>query len=99
MGSFINNITEFDLEGEIRKYRQEFNDKEPDPNHENRFLSKLYKRFKKFISIVPYLLRVLIVTIFIFIVSVIIWDNFIRKDRHDITLKEKIISTFENTIK
>lgn len=99
MGSFIHNVTEFDLEDKIRKHRQEFNDNEPNPNHENRFLSKLYNRFKKIISIVPYLLRVLFVTIFIFIVSIIIWNNFIRKDRHDITLKEKIISTYENAIK
>lgn len=37
-------------------------------------------------------LKVAIVTVIIFIASIIIWNNYIRKDRHEITLKEKIIN-------
>jgi hypothetical protein len=66
------------------------NDKLPSPNHEEKFLSKLQRRFRKLISIVPYLLWVLLVTILINIIGIIVWNNFIRKDRHEITLKEKV---------
>ena len=79
-----------DIEHIITKNRDEFNDKEPQINHENRFLWRLRDSIKHFISIVPYLVKVLIATVIIFIASVIIWNNFIRKDRHEITLKNKI---------
>lgn len=67
-----------------------FDSEEPRKNHEERFLNKLRSRFKRIISIVPYLLWVLLVTIIVNIIGVIVWNNFIRKDRHEITLKEKI---------
>lgn len=69
-----------------------FDSEEPRKNHEERFLLKLRSRFKHLISIVPYLIKVLIVTIIVFTLSIIVWDNYIRKDRHEITLKEKIIN-------
>lgn len=76
----------------VRKHRSDFDNHNADKNHEERFLAKLARRFKKFISIVPYLLKVFIVTIIIFIVSIWIWNTYIRKDRHEITLKEKVIN-------
>ena len=45
-------------------------------------------------SILPYLIRVAIVTVIIFVASIIIWNNYIRKDRHEVTLKEKIVNVF-----
>jgi hypothetical protein len=78
------------LEDIITENRDEFNDKEPQSNHEERFLWKLKTKIKRFISIVPYLIKVLIVTILVFIGSIILWNNYIRKDRHEITLKEKV---------
>lgn len=79
----------------ILKNREYFNDVEPSDNHCNRFYVKLYNRFKKFISIVPYLIKTLIITIITFIISIWLWNSYIRKDRHDVTLKQKI----ENIIK
>lgn len=85
-------ITEDNIEDFIRENKDRFNWMYPDNRHEERFLQKLSRNFKKFISIVPYLFRVLFMTIIIFIVSIIVWNNYIRKDRMDITLKEKIIN-------
>jgi hypothetical protein len=67
-----------------------FDSEEPSKNHEERFLVKLSNRFKRIISIIPYLLWVLFITIIVNIIGVIVWNKFIRKDRHEITLKEKI---------
>lgn len=64
-------------------------------NHSERFLIKLQNRFKKLISIVPYLIRVLIVTILVFAGSIIVWNQYIRKDRHEITLKQKFSLFFD----
>lgn len=86
------NLTEDNIEEFIRKNKDKFDGYYVDNHHEERFLQKLSRRFKKFISIVPYLIRVLIMTIIIFFASVIIWNNYIRKDRHEITLKEKLIN-------
>jgi len=78
------------IEKFIREHRSEF-DKYYDNNlHEKKFLFKLSQRFKKIINIVPYLIRVFIVTIIIFVASIWTWNEFIRKDRHEVTLKQKI---------
>lgn len=76
----------------IREHRSELDKYEPENKHEEKFLTKLAQRFKKFINIVPYLLRVFIVTIIVFVVSIWVWNSYIRKDRNEITLKEKIVN-------
>jgi hypothetical protein len=58
-------------------------------------MHKLNNRIKNIISIVPYLIKVTIATVVIFTASIIIWNNYIRKDRHEITLRNKI-SLFVN---
>ena len=58
--------------------------------HEKHFVVKLANRFKVIISIVPYLIRVAIVTVIIFALSIWGWNNYIRKDRNEVTLKQKI---------
>jgi hypothetical protein len=78
------------LEEFIRENQDAFNDARLPYNHKKIFLRKLRARFSHFISIIPYLLKVAIVTIIIFTISIIIWDNYIRKDRDKITLKHKI---------
>jgi len=82
--------TEQNIETFINENKDKFSRCDPSIYHNDHFLLKLTLRFKKFISIVPYLIRVLIVTIFIFSTSIYIWNNYIRKDRHEITLKQKI---------
>ena len=71
--------TEHNIEKFIKENKDKFPKYEPKSNHQEHFLIKLSKRFKKFISIVPYLIRVLIVTILIFICSILVWYNYIYK--------------------
>jgi hypothetical protein len=77
------------LEKFILRNKDEF-EYAPPENHMEKFLSRLNARIRHYISIVPYLLRVAIATIIIFIASVAIWNNFIRSDRNAISLRDKI---------
>jgi hypothetical protein len=82
--------TEEKLEKFIRDNKDTLvDDYHPTTGHEDNFLQKLSKRFKIFISIVPYLIKVLIITIIIFICSIFIWYNFIKHPKID-TIIEKI---------
>jgi len=83
------------LEEMIRKNREMFDNEIPPENHEEKFLFRLKMKFKEWVSIVPHLIKVAIATIVIFILSIIVWDNYIRKDRHEVTLKEKIVNIFK----
>jgi len=85
------NIEEF-----IRENKDKFNVYIPPVSHMDRILFKLNNRIKHIINIVPYLFRVAIATALIFTSSIIIWNNFIRKDRHEITLKHKILIVSSN---
>ena len=78
------------IEKFIRENREAFRDDLPPEDHMDKFLVKLNTRIKHLISIVPYLIRVAIATVLIFTASIIIWNDYIRKDRHEITLKNKI---------
>jgi hypothetical protein len=81
------------IEKFIRENRDEFGVNPPE-SHMEKFLFKLNNRIKHFISIVPYLIKVAVGTIVIFIASVMIWNNFIRTDRNAISLKDKISLEF-----
>jgi hypothetical protein len=70
---------------------------DPEETHMDKFLFKLNYRIRHFISIVPYLVKVAVATALIFAGSVIIWNNYIRKDRHEIRLQDKI-STIVKTV-
>lgn len=83
------------LEEMIRKNREMFDNEIPPENHEEKFLFKLKLKFKELVSIVPYLIRVAIVTVIVFVASIIVWNNCIRKDRHEVTLKQKIENVFK----
>ena len=82
------------IEKFIRENRDEFGTHTPPDNHMEKFLSRLNARIKHYISIVPYLIRVTAATILIFLASVMVWNNFIRKDRNAISLKDKISLEF-----
>lgn len=83
------------LEEIIRKNREMFDNEIPPENHEEKFLFRLKMKFKEWVSIVPHLIKVAIVTVIIFILSIAAWNNYIRKDRDEITLKEKIVNIFK----
>jgi hypothetical protein len=88
MGNW-DNITEEELEKFIVKNKDKFDKYLPNLEMEERFRIKLLNRFKKIISIVPHLICVLIVTVIISAASIWTWNSYIRKDRYEITLKEK----------
>ena len=83
-------LNEDSIENFIRKNKDKFGVYHPPDNHLEKFLFKLNYRIREMISIVPYLIRVAVATVIIFIASIMIWNNFIRKDRHQITLTNKI---------
>ena len=88
-------LTEKNIENFIRKNKDKFGDYRLPDNDLERFMYKLNKRIRNIISIVPHLIIVAIATVIIFAASIIIWNNYIRKDRHEITLSSKI-SLFVN---
>jgi len=73
------NWTDEKLEKFIRDNKDALVDEcRPTMYHEDNFLVKLSKRFKKFISIVPYLVKVMIVTVIIFACSIFVWYKFLK---------------------
>jgi hypothetical protein len=80
------------IEKFIRENRDKIGVDQPQDIHMEKFLIKFNNRILHIISIVPYLIRVAIVMVLIFAVSILIWNNYIRKDRHEITLRNKITS-------
>jgi hypothetical protein len=78
------------IESFIRQNKEKFGAYHPPDDHMEKFLFKLKYRIRYIISIVPYLIRLGIASILIFTVSIIVWNNYIRKDRYEISLKNKI---------
>jgi hypothetical protein len=83
-------LNEESIESFIRENKDKFNVYRPPDSHLENFLFKMSYRIRHIISIVPYLVRVAVATVLIFITSIIVWNNYIRKDRHEITLRDKI---------
>jgi hypothetical protein len=83
-------LNEDSIEDFIRDNKDKFGVYRPPDNHLEKFLFKLNYKIREIINIVPYLLRVGVVTVIIFIASIVAWNNFIRKDRQQITLRNKI---------
>ncbi|HLN56181.1 MAG TPA: hypothetical protein VK207_09325 [Bacteroidales bacterium] len=79
------------IEKLIRENRDKFVHYNPPENHMKRFMLRLNLRIKHVISIVPYLVRVAVATIAIFIASVIVYNNFIRKDGVSLGYKISLI--------
>ena len=83
-------FNEDSIETFIRKNKDKFGVYHPHDGHMENFLFKVKYRLRYIISIVPYLIRLGIASILIFTASIIIWNNYIRKDRHEISLRNKI---------
>jgi hypothetical protein len=84
-------LNEDTIEKFIRKNKDKFSVYRLPDSHLEKFLFKLNYRIRHIISIVPYLFRVAVATVIIFLASILIWNNYIRKDRHVVTLRTKII--------
>jgi hypothetical protein len=78
---------EDELEKFIRENKDKFDSDNPEPDHSQLFLSKLFRKFKEVISIVPYLVRVGIATILIFIISFAVWRFFLSPPLTRVSLK------------
>ena len=83
-------LNENNIENFIRENKNQFEVYFPPVSHLEKFLFKLNYRIKHIVNIVPYLIRVAVVTVTIFISSIIVWNNYIRKDREEISLRDKI---------
>jgi hypothetical protein len=83
-------LNEDTIEKFIRENKDKFGIYRPPDSHLEKFLFKLNYKVRHIISIVPYLIRVTIATIIIFLASILIWNNYIRKDRNEVTLRNKI---------
>jgi hypothetical protein len=73
----MKNREEEELEKFIRDNRNKFDVYQPEPNHNQHFLNKLFNKFKEVINIVPYLVKVGIATALIFILSFLLWRAYI----------------------
>ena len=83
-------LNEDSIESFIRENKDKFGVCHPPDSHLEKFFLKINLRIRHMVNIVPYLIRVAAATIIIFIASVLIWNNYIRKDRHEVTLGNKI---------
>ena len=78
---------EEELEKFIRENKDKFDTYQPEPDHSQLFLQKLFKKFKEVISIVPYLVKVGIATMLIFILSFFVWRLFLSPPLTRVSLK------------
>lgn len=80
-------LDEQELEKFISDNKEKFNIYKPDRNHSKLFLKKLAKTFREVISIVPYLVKVTVATLFVFILSFLVWRNYICPPLTHVSLK------------
>jgi hypothetical protein len=76
-----------DLEKFIKENKDKFDTNHLNPRHHQLFLAKLIKKFKEVISIVPYLVKVGIATILVFILSFVVWKAYLSPPLTRISLK------------
>jgi hypothetical protein len=86
--------TEEDLEKFIKENRDKLIKSKPTAAHEIKFMTKLQLRVKSFIDLTPYLVKVAIVTIIVFLCSMFVWYSFMRPDKNKPIIKN-IIEQFE----
>jgi hypothetical protein len=79
--------TEDNIENFIKENKDKFDKYSPQKNHNEHFLIKLANRFRKIISIIPYLVKVSIITLFIFIFSFLAWHAYLCPPLTHISLK------------
>ena len=91
----MKNWTEEELEKFVRDNRNSIIDRsKPTASHEIKFMTKLKLRVKNFIDLTPYFVKVAIVTIIVFLCSIIIWNSYIRKDKSKSVI-ENVIEQFK----
>jgi hypothetical protein len=90
--------TEEELEKFIKENRDLILKGKPTAGHEIKFMTKLQLRVKNFIDLTPYLVKVAIVTVIIFIASSLIWYNFFRIDKNK-PIIENIVDQFKTNKK
>jgi hypothetical protein len=73
----MENWDDEELEKFIRDNKDKFDIYRPGPDHYKHFLGKLVSKFREVINIVPYLVKVGITTLLIFILSFFIWRIYI----------------------
>lgn len=88
----MNKLDENRIENFIVENKDKFSDDDLKNNHEEKFLFRLKLKVREYINILPYLIKVLVLTIIIFVASIIIWNNYLRKDRDVVNLKQKIVN-------
>ncbi|HLN56838.1 MAG TPA: hypothetical protein VK207_12640 [Bacteroidales bacterium] len=86
------------IESFIRENRDKFTVYNPPENHATRFLLRLNLRIRHAISIVPHLFKVAIITLLIFLFSLLIWNRYIRWDREYVPLKFKVYGLIDKVI-
>ena len=69
-------------------------EKLPSENHEEKFLTKLQLRFKEYVSLIPYMIKLAIITLIVFLCSIFAWYSFMRTDPSK-TVIENIIEQFK----
>ena len=87
--------TEEELEKFIKENRDKLIKSKPTAGHEIKFMTKLQLRVKSFIDLTPYLVKVAIVTVIIFIASSLIWYSFFRIDKNK-PIIENIVDQFKH---
>jgi len=80
-------LKEEELDKFIRENKDKFDVHEPEIDHNQHFLNKLINKFKEVINIVPYIVKVGIATILIFILSFLLWRTYICPPLSRISLK------------
>jgi len=78
---------EEELEKFIRENKDKFDTYHPETNHYQLFLTKLIKKFREVISIVPHLIKVGIATILVFLLSFVVWKTYLSPPLTHISLR------------
>ena len=86
--------TEEELDKFIQEHRDLLTKNKPTDGHEIKFMTKLQLRVKNFIDLTPYLVKVAIITVIIFVASSLIWYSFFRIDKNKPVI-ENIIDQFK----
>ena len=91
----MKNWTEEELEKFIRDNKDKLIQNKPTVGHEIKFMTKLQLRVKNIIDITPYLIKVAIVTVIIFVASSFIWYSFFCIDKNK-PIYENIVNQFKH---
>jgi hypothetical protein len=83
----MNYWDEDELEKFVRANKDKFDVYQPDSGHQQQFLKKLLDRFREIVSIVPYLVKVGVATLLIFILSFFVWKLYLCPPLTHISLK------------